>query len=513
MTNHTSDNNKKIAKNTIFIYFRIFTTMFIGLYSSRIVLQVLGVSDFGIFSVVGGVLAMFTFITASLGTATSRFFNVEMGKEYGDVNKIFNENQLLHIVLAIIIFILTETIGLWYIYNKLVLPDGKLMDALFVYQVSVITICLGIINEPYSSLFSAHEKFGFLTLFDIGNTLFRFVCVLALLYLPGNSLRYYAIIMSLTTINTFIVFHIYAAHKWPNIIKFRLIKGWTNYKPLLSFSGWNLLSTVSFMARSSGSDLLLNSFFGTAVNGAYAISRSVNNYVSTFAANFDVASGPQIIQSYSSGNMERCNYLVNKLGRFSLLLFEIIFFPLYIELDFLLHLWLGNVPDGVLTFCQINLILCGISLSCGGFSQLINASGKIKWFKIEISSFFLICIPVGYVLFKLGYSQYSLLVLFIIADLLQRAVQMVLLKTILGFNSLQYMKDAYVRPILIAMIMSALLLGYSYLNITNLAMRFGSIVLCFILSTLVVYYLGLTSGERMKVNGIVKGKILQHGKH
>ncbi len=513
MTNHTSDNNKKIAKNTIFIYFRIFTTMFIGLYSSRIVLQVLGVSDFGIFSVVGGVLAMFTFITASLGTATSRFFNVEMGKEYGDVNKIFNENQLLHIVLAIIIFILTETIGLWYIYNKLVLQDGKLMDALFVYQVSVITICLGIVNEPYSSLFSAHEKFGFLTLFDIGNTLFRFVCVLALLYFPGNSLRYYAIIMSLTTINTFIVFHIYAAHKWPNIIKLRLIKGWTNYKPLLSFSGWNLLSTVSFMARSSGSDLLLNSFFGTAVNGAYAISRSVNNYVSTFAANFDVASGPQIIQSYSSGNMERCNYLVNKLGRFSLLLFEIIFFPLYIELDFLLHLWLGNVPEGVLTFCQINLILCGISLSCGGFSQLINASGKIKWFKIEISSFFLVCIPVGYVLFKLGYSQYSLLILFIIADLLQRAVQMVLLKTILGFNSLQYMKDAYVRPILIAMIMSALLLGYSCLNVTNLVMRFGSIVFCFILSTLVVYYLGLTSGERMKVNGIVKGKILQHGKH
>lgn len=508
-----SNNNKKIAKNTIFIYFRIFTTMLIGLYSSRIVLQVLGVSDFGIFSVVGGVLAMFTFITASLGTATSRFFNVEMGKEKGDVNKVFNVNQLLHIVLATIIFILTETIGLWYIYNKLVLPDGKLMDALFVYQVSVITICLGIVNEPYSSLFSAHEKFGFLTLFDIGNTLFRFVCVLALLYLPGNSLRYYAIIMSLTTINTFIVFHIYAAHKWPNIIKLRLIKGWTNYKPLLSFSGWNLLSTVSFMARSSGSDLLLNSFFGTAVNGAYAISRSVNNYVSTFAANFDVASGPQIIQSYSSGNMERCNYLVNKLGRFSLLLFEIIFFPLYIELDFLLHLWLGNVPDGVLTFCQINLILCGISLSCGGFSQLINASGKIKWFKIEISSFFLICIPVGYVLFKLGYSQYSLLILFIIADLLQRAVQMVLLKTILGFNSLQYMKDAYVRPILIAMIMSALLLGYSCLNVTNLAMRFGSIVFCFILSTLVVYYLGLTSGERMKVNGIVKGKILQHGKH
>lgn len=505
-----SDNNKKIAKNTIFIYFRIFTTMIIGLYSSRIVLQVLGISDFGIFSVVGGVLAMFTFITASLGTATSRFFNVEMGKENGDVNKIFNVNQFLHIVLAVIIFILTETIGLWYIYNKLVLPDGKLMDALFVYQVSVITICLGIVNEPYSSLFSSHEKFGFLTLFDIGNTLLRFACVLALLYLPGNSLRYYAIIMSLTTINTFLVFHIYAAHKWPKIIKLRFIKGWSNYKPLLSFSGWNLLSTVSYMARSSGSDLLLNSFFGTAVNGAYAISRSVNNYVSTFAANFDVASGPQIIQSYSSGNMERCNYLVNKLGRFSLLLFEIIFFPLYIELDFLLHLWLGNVPEGVLTFCQINMILCGVSLSCGGFFQLINASGKLKWFKIDVSFFFLLCIPVGYVLFKLGYSQYSLLVLFIIADLLQRAVQMILLKTILNFDSLRYMKEAYVRPILIAVVMGMYIAICSHLGVVNTRGRLLSIILCFFITIISVYYIGLTEGERVKVISLVKERILKH---
>ena len=485
--------------------------MIIGLYSSRIVLQVLGVSDFGIFSVVGGVLAMFTFITASLGAATSRFFNVEMGKEHGDVNKIFNVNQLLHVVLAAIIFILAETIGLWYIYNKLVLPEGKLMDALFVYHVSIITVCLGIVNEPYSSLFSAHEKFGFLTTFDIANTLFRFACVLALLYLPGNSLRYYSIIMSLTTINTFLVFHVYAAHKWPHIIKLRFIKGWKNYKPLLSFSGWNLLSTVSFMARSSGSDLLLNSFFGTAVNGAYAISRSVNNYVGTFAANFDVASGPQIIQSYSSGNKERCNYLVNKLGRFSLLLFEVVFFPLYIELDFILHLWLGNVPDGVLTFCQINLILCGISLSCGGFSQLISASGKIKWFKIEISSFFLVCIPIGYVLFKLGYSQYSLLILFIIADLLQRAVQMVLLKTILNFDSIQYMKEAYVKPIVIAIIMSVLLFCYSYLDIPNTFVRLLSIVVCFIITTAIVYYIGLTSGEKTKVVSMLKNKILKHG--
>lgn len=510
MTTNT-DSNKKIAKNTLFVYFRLFTTMLIGLYSSRIVLQVLGVSDFGIFSVVGGILGMFTFITASLGASTSRFLNVEMGKADGNVNKIFNVNQILHIILAVVILFLAETVGLWYIYNKLVLPDGKLYDALFVYQVSIITVCLGIINEPYSSLFSAHEEFGFLTTFDIVNTIIRFICVLSLLYLPGNSLRYYALIMGITTINTFVVFHWLSARKWPQIIKFRYISGWNNYKPLLSFSGWNLLSTVSFMARSSGSDLLLNSFFGTAVNGAYAISRSVNNYVGTFAANFDVASGPQIVQSYSSQNYSRCNYLVNKLGRFSLLLFEIVFFPLYIELGFILHLWLGKVPDGVLTFCQINLILCGISLSCGGFSQLINAAGKIKWFKIEISTFFLLCVPIGYVLFKLGYSQYWLLYLFITADLLQRAVQMVLLKKILNFDSVLYMKEAYVKPLMIALIMSLLLFAYSYMNVSDTLMRLVAIALCFIVSSMLVFFIGLTGGEKKKVINMVKEKVRRNG--
>lgn len=497
MTNNSA--NKRIAKNTFFIYFRLFATMFIGLYSSRIVLQVLGVSDFGIFNVVGGVLAMFSFLTSSLGRATNRFLNVEMGKPNGDINKIFNINQNIHIAFALLIFILAETIGLYYVYNYLNLPEGKLADAIFVYQISIITACLGIINTPYSSLFSAHEEFGFLTIFEVSNTLFRFLCIIALIYLPGNSLRFYAIIMSLTTINTFIVFHWLAAKKWPDIIKFKKVKERYIYKEILSFSGWNVLSTVSFMARASGSDLLLNSFFGTAINGAYAISRSVNNYVSAFSMNFDVASGPQITQSYSSGNLERCFYLVNKLGRFSLLLFIIVFFPLYIELDLILHLWLGNVPNGVLTFCQYNLILAAVSLTCGGFGQFIHATGKIKWFKIEISSFFLCCIPAGYILFKLGYPPYTLLVLFTIADILQRLLQMVLLKKILNFDSIRYMREAWIKPAIICVIMGVILFIYNQFDIVSLPIRFSSIIFTFILTTFLVYKIGLTSGEKVKV--------------
>ena len=201
-----SSANKRIAKNTIYLYSYQFISLFLGLFTSRVVLQVLGVSDFGIFGVVGGVLAMFSFISGSLGSATSRFLNVEMGKKNGDVNRVFNINVALHTMLALTIFLGAETIGLYYVYHYLVLPEGKLPDALFVYQISIMTVCLGIMNSPYASLFNAHENFLFTTVMNIANLFIKLLCVIALLLYTGNyALRLYAIIMSLTTVNTFVV--------------------------------------------------------------------------------------------------------------------------------------------------------------------------------------------------------------------------------------------------------------------------------------------------------------------
>ena len=505
---HSDD--KKIVINTVFLYLQMFTTLFISLYTSRIVLNVVGVSDFGIYGVVGGVLAMFTFITGSLGTATARFFNAEMGKRNGDLNKIFNINQTLHFLFAICIFILSETIGLWYIYNKLRVPDGKLDDAVFVYQICIITTCLGINNTPWSSLFSSHEKFRFISVFEVGNLLLRFSCILFLQYYHGNALRLYAIIMCLTTVNSFLVYHLYGKKQWPEIVRFRFVRGWENYKPVLSFGGWNILSTISFMARATGGDLLLNSFFGTVVNGAFNVSKQANNHVIAFSTMFDAASGPQIIQSYNGGNYTRCYYLANKLGRIALLLFEIAFFPIYIELPFLLELWLGNVPDCVLTFMRINLISCGLSLTCGGFNQVISASGKIKWFKIEISTFFLLCIPLGYFLFKMGYPPYSLLLLFLFADVMQRMVQMILLKVILNFDSIKYMKEAWIRPFSIAIIMGFSLYLYGLLGVEERLYRLLSMALCFCIVVGLVFTIGLTTGERNKVVGKMCQKLHIH---
>ncbi len=502
-----NSSNKKIAFNTVYMYIRLFMTLIIGLYTSRVVLLVLGISDYGLYNVVGGILVMFTFISSSLNAATSRFLNVELGKPDGDVNKSYNLNLTLHVLLAIITLLLAETIGVWYIHNKLNVAAGQLGDALFVFHISIISACLGIINGPCSSLFVAFEKFGFMAKFDIINSLIRLGGIMLLQYYEGNVLRFYSIIMCLTTVNTFVVYYWIALRKWPQIIRIKFVKGWRNYKEVLYFGGWNLLSTIALVARSSGCDLIINHFFNTAINGAFAVSKTVNNYITTFSTNFDSASAPQIIQSYSNGNHDRCNYLVNKLGRFCLLLFELAFFPLYIELDFILHLWLKDVPDNVLLFCQLNLLLAAVALTCGGIVQITNASGKIKWFKISGSISFLICIPVGYWLYSIGAPAYSMLVLFISADIAQRVVQLILLKTIIGFNSWNYVKEAYGRPFLIAAMMTLVLWGHSFITYESPILKLLNITVCFLMTTTLVYFIGLTPGEKTKITTYAKRKI------
>lgn len=495
--------NKRIAKNTIYMYVRLLTVMVVGLYTSRLVLEVLGVSDYGLFSVVGGVLAFFTFISSSLSTATSRFFNIEMGRKGGDVNASFNINMVLHTSLALLIFVLSETIGLWYVYTHLNVAEGKLADAVFVYHVSIITACLGIINNPYQSLFTAHERFSFLAILDVVNAFIRLGCIVLLsLYHGPYALRLYSIIFSLTIVNTFVVYHVVGHHLWKGIVRFRWVKSWNRYREVISFGGWNVLATLAYTARSSGSDLLLNAFFGTAMNGAFAISKTVNSSIMTFTGNFDNASAPQIIQAYAAGNKPRYTYLCNKLGRINLLMFELIAFPLLIQLDFILHLWLGRVPDHALEFCVLYIISGGVALSCGGIYNLMNASANIKWFKMNSCFFFLMCIPLGYVLFRLGFPAYTILLLFLIADVAQRAVQLVLLRKILGFDAWRYVKEAYVRPLVIALLLTLWIGLNNFISMGSIE-KIACILVCFLVTIMLVTFVGLRPDERIQLKTMV----------
>ena len=473
--------------------------MVIGLYVSRLAIALLGVSDYGLFSVVGGVLAMFTFISGSLASATSRFFNIEMGKKGGDVNASFNINLVLHCVMAAIVLVLAESIGLWYIYQHLNVEPGKINEAVFVYQVSIVTACLGIVNTPYQSLLTAHEKFGFLAMVDIANSLLRLACVLGLTLLPEAGLRLYSLIFALTTVTTFIAYHYMALLRWRDTIRPRFIRGWGRYREVLVFNNWNLLATMAYMANSSGVDLLLNAFFGTPMNGAFAVSKTVKTGISSFTSNFDTASAPQIVQSYAAGDRDRYTYLCHKLGRINILMFELLCFPLLVELHFVLHLWLGKVPAGAYELTFLGIIQGGIALTNGGIFNLINATGRIKWFKINVSFFFLVCLPAGYWMFTLGMPYYSIVLLLIAADIMQRAIQLMMMHKLLGFDSLQYARKAYLRPAVIAAIMTLFIYIRSLLTVDSAALRLLVIATTASLTAILVYHVGLTGGERKAV--------------
>ena len=488
--------NTRIARNTVYMYIRLITTMVIGLYVSRLAIALLGVSDYGLFSVVGGVLAMFTFISGSLASATSRFFNIEMGKKGGDVNASFNINLVLHCAMAAIVLLLAESIGMWYIYHHLNVEPGKLDDAVFVYQVSILTACLGIVNTPYQSLLTAHEKFGFLAMVDTSNSLLRLACVVGLTLLPEAGLRLYSLIFALTTATTFVAYHYKAFIDWRDTIRLRFVRGWGRYREVLVFNNWNLLATMAYMANSSGVDLLINAFFGTPMNGAFAVSKTVKSSIMNFTGNFDTASAPQIVQSYAADDRERYTYLCNKLGRINILMFELMCFPLLMELHFVLQLWLGNVPAGAYELTFLGIIQGGIALTNGGIFNLINATGRIKWFKINVSFFFLVCLPAGYCMFSLNMPYYSIVLLLIAADIAQRAVQLVLMRRLLGFDSLQYARKAYLRPAVIAAIMAIFIYIRSQIVVDSAATHLLAIAATAVLTMILVYTIGLTSGER-----------------
>lgn len=491
--------NRTIAKNTVIVYFQLFITIILNLVISRLVLQALGASDFGLYNVVGGVVGMFTFISASMSATTTRFLNYEMGKPEGNLNKVFNQSNVLHISIALLILFLLETIGTYYIYNHLNVSTGKELDAMFVFQVSTIVACIGIINVPYQAIFVAHEKFNIIALVDISNVIIKLFIVIGLLYYNGNVLKLYAVGMSLTTFFSFIVYHLMSKKKWPEIIMWKPVHDWKSYKEQLFYSNWNLLSTASLVGRSQGSAILINFFFGTTVNAAYAIADMVLQQVNGFVGRFDTAVAPQITQNIGSGNMARSVYLASNTCRICILVMIVLFFTLYVELESVLYFWLGNVPEGALVFCKYTLLIALVSSTAGGIAQLINGSGQIKWFKIQLAIWNICPLLICFFLYSSGMQAQYIVLLFVVADILNRITQLYLLKKLLEFDVKKYINDAYFRPFVAFLVLLGYLWVYRNTFVEYHLNAFVGILLTLLVSVTVCFYIGFQKNERNRI--------------
>ena len=485
-------------------------TIVVGLFTSRLVLQALGASDVGLYSAVGSTVALVGVISGALAGTTVRYMNIEMGKPSGNPNRMFNICHTIHLGGAALILLLLESVGIWYIHTKLNIPPDKEADSMFVFQVSTVVACLGIANVPFYSLFTVYERFSTVAIVDIVNTLVKLALTLLLILIKDstNALRLYAVMMSVTTWTSFIAYHLMGTHRWPEIVRWKWVRNWTEYKDVLTFSNYNLLLSSSLIARSQGSNMLINAFFGTTTNAAYFYASTLQNYVSQFVNNFDSASGPQITQNVGAGQINTAIRLARRSCRICLVLFLLIFFPLWSELVFLMGLWLGsNMPSETIIMARWTLIVAAIATTSAGQHQLISAFGRIKWYKIELAILYFLCLPVGYLLFINGAPAYTILVCFAVADIFNRIIEFTLLHLQFNFDVWGFAMHAYFRPLLISFIMISYLFAYKSIVWTTFWGHAAGFLLTLLVTTVVIGLVGFSGEERRRTLAFVNHKI------
>lgn len=447
----TTSNNKRIAKNTIMLYIRMFISMLVGLYTSRVVLATLGVEDYGIYGVVGGVVGMMGFLNASMSGATSRFLTFELGKGDKDrLAKTFSSALIVHIAIAIIVFILAETVGLWFLCNKLNIPEGRMEAAHWVYQFSILATMLSITQVPYNATIIAHEKMDVYAYMEILNVTLKLLIVYLLCIGNFDKLILYASLMLAVSILIMMVYRIYAIRQFPEA-HFHWIWDKTYLRPLLSFSGWDLYGNACVIARQQGTNFLINIFYGVVYNAASGIATTVQGTISGLAFNIILAFRPQIIKQYAKGNVEDMSKLVGNAVCFTTILFGCMSIPLILETHYIMKAWLGVIPEKSEIFCQILLIASFLGLLNNIWNTCIHATGKIKEISIFSGTFFLISLPIIYVVFQFKAPVESAYLVFILSIVFVNVSNLLIIKKEIPKLKLNFVFLNYIKVIIVLM--------------------------------------------------------------
>lgn len=400
-------NNKRIAKNTLFLYGRMLLSMLISLYTARVVLNTLGASDFGLFNVVGGVIAVFAVLKALIATGTQRFLTFEMGK--GADNKrltaVFSTSLSAFLMIGGVILLLGETIGLWFVNTYLNIPEGREIAANVVYQVSILSMLTSSVMVPYTAAIMSHERMDIYGYVGIGEPLLKLVLVLMLPFLPFDKLISYSFITFIILLISTIAYVI-VCNKLFEECKFRLIVDRPLFKSMMGFTMWNMLESISNMLNQQGLDILINIFFGTTINASRAVANQVKHSVHGFASNFLIAMFPQITKTYAAKQYREYYDLMIRGAKFSYMILAILIIPIILNIDYILFLWLKNPPEYASIFCTLVLISLIVSMVSETLFTGIQATGNVKTYQIWTSSITLLNIPLCYLLFKTGSPAY-----------------------------------------------------------------------------------------------------------
>lgn len=497
MSSYT-DNNKRIAKNTLVLYIRMLLMMFISLFTTRITLQALGVEDLGIYNVVGGVVVIFDFVSSSLTNATQRYLNIAMGQNNALLAKqYFSQSLLLHIIFAAIILCLGETIGLWFVQSQLEIPANRFNAVFWVYQCSVITVILTLLRMPYNSAIIAHEQMSAFAYLGITESIMRLIIAYIIVYSSFmDKLVLYAVLMLLLPLLLLYSYYKYCIRHYSEC-KYQYYWDKGTIKEMIGFIGYNSFGCIAWSVGIKGLDILLNVFFGPAVNGARALAQTVNGAVIRFINNIFTAVNPQIIKSYANKDYSYMMKLANKTTKFTFFLIFLISIPIILNTEYILQLWLKEVPEYTVTFTQLSLIEASFAILSNTLWTVSYGTGKIKNIQVYGRTITLLSLPISYLFLKIHPSPYLPIYITIITNLIYWLFVVYDVNRIIKFGICNYTKEvclplAYV--ILLSIIGIYLLSQLKWDNPLNQLLCTTSIITLY--NIFIIFLVGINKTEK-----------------
>lgn len=489
MQNH-AENTKRIAKNTLMLYGRMLFSMVVSLYTSRVVLNTLGVVDYGIYGVVGGFVAMFSLISSSLSSAVSRFLTFELGRGDQDrLAKAFSTSLLIHIVLAIVIFIVAETIGVWFVNNKMTIPADRMYAANWVFQASIVSFMFGLFSVPYNASIVSHEKMSAFAYIGILDTTLKLFIVLFVAYVPWHfdKLIVYSMLLVAVGICLQCIYIGYCRRRFDEC-RLRISFDKEFWKEISSFAGWNFIGCTAGMLKDQGVNVLLNLFNGPVLNAARGIAVSVNGAVAGFAGNFMTALNPQITKSFAAGDHRYAHYLVERGSRFSFYILMFFAIPMLLEADYVLTIWLKQYPEHSLNFVRLVLILSMIDILSNTLITLQNATGNIRNYQLVVGSILLWNFPISFICLKFGLEPESTYIVAIAVAIMCMFARLMFLRKSAALSMSGFLKNvvsnvvavfggAFIAPFVLHQIMPYglqrfILVGFSSVVFTSLSVLF-----------------------------------------
>ena len=490
-----SENTRRIAKNTVMLYIRMLLIMAVTLYTSRVVLNVLGVEDFGIYNVVGGIVVMFSFLNGAMATSTQRFLSFSLGKnDQEQVARVFSMSMTTHISIALIVLLLAETFGLWIFYRYLNIPPERMGAAQCVYQLSVLTFCISIIRVPYNAGIIAYERMSFYAYISIVEVCLKLGMVILLQYLGSDKLILYALLMALTTGIVTFIYKLYCCKTF-SVCRYHYFWDKHLYKELISFSGWSLFGSAANVGVQQGINILLNVFFGVVTNAALGIANQVSSAVSQLVGNFQTAFNPALVKSYASGDYSYFVRLIFQTSRFSYFLLFIIALPLYLCMPFVLKVWLDIVPEYTVVFCRWMLVFVLIDAVSAPLWISVQAIGKIRSYQLLMSALIFLNIPLSWLLLRLGKDAEWVMQVRVGINLLTFICRIIYLQKRKVISSYLYLREV-ISPVVLVSVLSVplpLWIGCNYSGLKGFLLLSGVSV---ILSGVAIWFLGLRKSER-----------------